>query len=60
MAWNLSMYSITSLLQLALSLSRPQVPPGKDIEAPFLSIAKACHKSYEEKVNAFQDACRNY
>lgn len=35
-------------------------PPGKNIDAPFVTIAKAFHKSYEEKVAAFQDACRNY
>ncbi|GFR48252.1 hypothetical protein Agub_g10117 [Astrephomene gubernaculifera] len=35
-------------------------PPGKDIEAPFVSIATTFYRNYEEKVTAFQDACRNY
>lgn len=29
---------------------RMQVPPGKDVDAPFLALAKAFHKAYEEKV----------
>ena len=37
-----------------------QVPPGKDIEAGFVALAKAFHKTYEEKVAAYTDACRNY
>eukprot|EP00798_Chlamydomonas_sp_ICE-L_P008272 gene8272-1541_t len=36
------------------------LPPGKDVEAPFAAIAKAFHKSYEEKISAYNDACRNY
>ncbi|KAJ9525659.1 hypothetical protein QJQ45_003340 [Haematococcus lacustris] len=36
------------------------VPPGSNVDAPFLAIAKACLKSYDERVTAFQDACRNY
>ncbi|EFJ50518.1 rab-related GTPase [Volvox carteri f. nagariensis] len=35
-------------------------PPGKDFEAPFNSIATTFYRNYEDKVTAFQDACRNY
>ncbi|GIM06376.1 hypothetical protein Vretimale_10652 [Volvox reticuliferus] len=35
-------------------------PPGKDYEAPFTCIATTFYKNYEDKVAAFQDACRNY
>ncbi|PNW88859.1 hypothetical protein CHLRE_01g047950v5 [Chlamydomonas reinhardtii] len=35
-------------------------PPGKDADAPFLSIATTFYRNYEDKVAAFQDACRNY
>ncbi len=38
----------------------PQNPPGKDVEAPFMALATTFHRNYEEKVGAFQDACRNY
>ncbi len=37
-----------------------QLPPGKDVDAAFVSIAKAFYKTYEEKVAAYTDACRNY
>lgn len=43
-----------------LVMHTSQVPPGKDIDAPFFALAKAFHKSYEEKLTAYQDACRNY
>jgi len=36
------------------------LPPGKDIEGPFVALGKAFYKSYEEKVAAYTDACRNY
>lgn len=36
------------------------MPPGKDVEAPFVALAKAFLKSYEEKVAAYKDACQNY
>ncbi|PNH10380.1 Intraflagellar transport protein 27 [Tetrabaena socialis] len=35
-------------------------PPGKDVDAPFISIATTFYKNYEDKVASFQDACRNY
>ncbi|GLC43566.1 Intraflagellar transport protein 27 [Pleodorina starrii] len=35
-------------------------PPGKDYEAPFNCIAQTFYRNYEDKVAAFQDACRNY
>ncbi|KXZ55047.1 FAP156 protein [Gonium pectorale] len=35
-------------------------PPGKDIEAPFVSIATTFYKNYEDKVATFQAACQNY
>jgi transport family protein 27 len=41
-------------------LPPPQVPPGTDIDAPFVALAKAFHRNYEEKVAAYIDACRNY
>ena len=37
-----------------------QLPPGASVEAPFMNIARTFYKNYEEKVTAFQDACRNY
>ena len=36
------------------------LPPGIDIDVPFVTIAKALYKSYEEKVAAYTDASRNY
>ncbi|GAX86114.1 hypothetical protein CEUSTIGMA_g13527.t1 [Chlamydomonas eustigma] len=36
------------------------IPPGDNIEGPFVSLAKSFHKSYEEKLAGYLDACRNY
>ncbi len=48
---------LTSLPQNAHAV---QLPPGTNVDAAFVAIAKAFHKSYEEKVTAYTDACRNY
>lgn len=37
-----------------------QLPPGTGVEAPFVAIAKALHKTYEEKVATYVDASRNW
>lgn len=36
------------------------LPPGTGVEAPFVAIAKALHKTYEEKVATYVDASRNW
>lgn len=36
------------------------LPPGSDIDTPFVTIARALHKSYEERVASHIDASRNF
>lgn len=38
----------------------PQAPPGQNIEAPFVAVAKSVYKSYLEKTATYLDACQNY
>ncbi|MEW5304813.1 MAG: hypothetical protein WDW36_007397 [Sanguina aurantia] len=44
------------------SVSGPErhLPPGKDVDLPFLSLAKSFHRAYEESVASYTDTCRNY
>ncbi|KAG2493975.1 hypothetical protein HYH03_007902 [Edaphochlamys debaryana] len=35
-------------------------PPGKDIDAPFMNLATAFYKNYEDKTAAFQASCSSY
>uniref|UniRef100_A0A7S0YD33 Uncharacterized protein n=1 Tax=Polytomella parva TaxID=51329 RepID=A0A7S0YD33_9CHLO len=36
------------------------LPPGEDVENPFMVIAKTLHKNYEDSVASFKTACGNY
>ncbi|KAG1667243.1 hypothetical protein FOA52_009808 [Chlamydomonas sp. UWO 241] len=36
------------------------LPPGENVDGPFLSLARSFHRAYEDKVTAYADACRNY
>lgn len=38
----------------------PQAPPAQNVDAPFLALAQAFQRNYEEKATAFEEACRNF
>lgn len=54
------LHAVLNCEHVCVRVGRPQAPPSQNVDAPFVALAQAFQRNYEEKAVAFVDACRNF